>query len=231
MATTISSYPWGTCNMTGCFTMNWAMSGGEIRFLSPTGRISGSMRAFVLMAIGCFFLEHGGEEAYQEKVNSMVKTITNERPIVGARNSTSDETYQLDIYYKGAYIMHSLRYILGDEVFFPMLQAFLSDEKYTYQNLVETKDFTDFVQTYSNRDLEDFFHLYLFTTDLPEVKVVKKRKNRYEVSFKNIEFALPMDVQTSEGIERIEISSNPIIIESKDPIQVDPKGWYLKHAK
>ena len=178
-----------------------------------------------------FFLEHGGEEAYQEKVNSMVKTITNERPIVGARNSTSDETYQLDIYYKGAYIMHSLRYILGDEVVFPMLQAFLSDEKYTYQNLVETKDFTDFVQTYSDRDLEDFFHLYLFTTDLPEVKVVKKRKNRYEVSFKNIEFALPMDVQTSEGIERIEISSNPIIIESEDPIQVDPKGWYLKHTK
>src|SRR5690554_2528382 len=178
-----------------------------------------------------FYLEHGGEEAYMNRVNEHIKLIKNEQPIVGPKNSTSDETYQLDIYYKGAYIIHSLRYILGDEVLFPMLRAFLSDEKFTYNNLVDTKDFTDFVQQFSGRNLEAFFQLYLYTPDLPEVKVVKKRKDRYEVSFQNIDFALPMDVQTSEGIERIEISSNPIIIESEDPIQVDPKGWYLKHTK
>ena len=72
-----------------------------------------------------------------------IKLIKNEQPIVGPKNSTSDETYQLDIYYKGAYVIHSMRYILGDEVLFPMLHAFLSDEKFTYHNLVDTKDFTD----------------------------------------------------------------------------------------
>src|SRR5690606_3376003 len=129
-----------------------------------------------------------------KKVNDMIKTIANEHPIVGPANSTSDETYQLDIYYKGAYVIHTLRYILGDEVFFPMLKAFLSDEKYTYHNLVETRDFTDFVQQFSGRNLEDFFHLYLYTAELPELKVQKKRRNQYSVSFKNIDFSLPMDI-------------------------------------
>jgi aminopeptidase N len=175
-----------------------------------------------------FYLEHEGEEAYLKKVNDHIKLIKNEQPIVGPKNSTSDETYQLDIYYKGAYIIHSLRYILGDETLFPLLKAFLSDEKFTYNNLVETKDFTDFVQQYSGRNLEAFFQLYLNTADLPEVKVVKKRKGRYEVSFKNIDFSLPMDIHSSEGIQRVEISSDPVVIASKDPIQVDPHHWYLK---
>src|SRR5690606_14092417 len=146
----------------------------------------------------------------------------------GPKDSTSDETYQLDLYYKGAYIIHSLRYILGDEVLFPLLKAFLSDEKFTYHNLVDTKDFTDFVQQFSGKDLEGFFHLYLYTADLPEVKVAKKRKGRYEISFKNINFSLPMDIHTSEGIQRVEISSEPVIVSSKEPIKVDPNNWYLK---
>jgi len=175
-----------------------------------------------------FYLEHGGEEAYREKVQSMQKTIQNKSPIALAKDATSDEAYHLDIYYKGAYIMHSLRFILGDEVFFPLLKAFLSDEKYIYSNLVKTKDFTDFVQQYSSTDLEGFFQLYLYTAELPEVKIQKKRGNQYAVSIKNIDFALPMNIHTSEGIQRLEISSQPTLIQSTSPIQVDPEDWYLK---
>lgn len=175
-----------------------------------------------------FYLEHVGEEAYIKRVNEHIKLIKNEKPIVGPKNTHSDDAYQLDIYYKGAFIIHSLRFILGDDILFPMLKAFLEDERYTYHNLVETKDFTDFVQQYSGKDLEDFFHLYLYTKELPEIKVVKKKKDQYEVSFKNIHFSLPMEIETSEGIQRVKISSTPTIIRSQSPIQVDPKNWYLK---
>lgn len=175
-----------------------------------------------------YYLEHGGEDAYMQHVQEVGRTIKNERPLVAPANSTSDEAYHLDIYYKGAYVIHTLRYILGDEIFFPMLKAFLSDEKHTYHNLIGTKDFTEFAQQFSSMDLEDFFHLYLYTADLPEIKVVKKRKNRYEVSFKNLDFALPMDIHTAEGIKRVEVSSEPIVITSREAIQVDPEDWYLK---
>ena len=174
-----------------------------------------------------FYLEHGGQEAYLKKVQEMQKTIQHQQPIVAPKNSTSDEAYNLDIYYKGAYVIHSLRYIIGDEIFFPMLKAFLSDEKYIYHNLVNTKDFTDFVQQYSDRDLEDFFQLYLYTTDVPKLKVAKKGKNNYAVSFSNIDFTLPMDVQTSDGIQRLEISGKPTLVRSESEPIVDPEGWYL----
>src|SRR5690606_12302880 len=109
----------------------------------------------------------------------------------------------------------SLRYLLGDDIFFPMLQDFLSDEKYIYHNLVSTKDFTDFAQQYSGRDLKDFFQLYLYTTDLPKLKVTRKGKNNYAISFSNMDFTLPMDIQTSNGIQRVEISGKPTLVQSE----------------
>src|SRR5690606_37153773 len=131
-------------------------------------------------------------------------------------------------YDKGAYVIHSLRYIIGDEIFFPMLKAFLSIEQYTYHNLVETKDFTGFVQQYSGRDLDDFFQLYLYTTDIPQLKVARKGKNNYAVSSSNFDFTLPMDIQTSNGTKRVEISDKPALVQSESEPIVDPEGWYLK---
>lgn len=174
-----------------------------------------------------FFQEHGGRKTYLEKVNEVEKTLQHSYPVVAPKNSTSDEAYHPEIYSKGAFIIHSLRYLLGDELFFPMLKAFVTDEQYTYTNLVETKDFTEFVQQYSELDLEDFFQVYLYTTTIPKVKISKKGKHRYAVSFSNIDLSLPIDILTSKGRQRIKISSKPTVIKSDSPITVDPEGWYL----
>jgi aminopeptidase N len=174
-----------------------------------------------------FFLEHGGQKAYLDKVNAVERTLQHTYPVVAPENSTSDEAYHAEIYSKGAFVIHSLRYLLGDELFFPMLKAFVNDEKYTYTSLVETKDFTEFVQQYSGRDLEDFFQLYLYSTKVPKVKINKKGKNGYAISFSNIDFSLPMDILTSEGIQKINISAKPTLVKSDTPVNVDPEGWYL----
>ncbi|MDO9552288.1 M1 family metallopeptidase [Rhodonellum sp.] len=174
-----------------------------------------------------FFREHGGEDAYHEKVASVRKSIAHARPVVSPRNSTSDYAYHGEIYTKGAYIIHSLRYFLGDEIFFPMLKAFTSDERFTYNNLVETADFTEFAQQYSGKDLQGFFDLYLKSVRVPKVNVRKKGKNQYKVSLSNIEFEMPVEVKTSKGLERMVLSKKPMVIKSDVPIEVDPKGWYL----
>jgi aminopeptidase N len=175
-----------------------------------------------------FYLEHGGQNAYLDKIKEVARTIQNTQPVVGSKNSTSEEAYHAEIYSKGAYIIHTLRYLLGDDVFFPMLIAFLSDEKYTYSNQIETKDFTDFVQQYSGKDLNDFFQLYLYTNTIPEVVVRKKGKNRFAIHIPNIDFNIPMDIKTSAGSKRVELSSTPTLVQSDTPVIVDPEGWYLK---
>ena len=92
-----------------------------------------------------FYWEHGGEEAYFTNAKNTLRQISNTKPIVSPINSTEEEAYHSDIYTKGAYVMHSLRWILGDDVFFPMLKAFATDARFTYENQVDTRDFIDFV--------------------------------------------------------------------------------------
>jgi len=174
-----------------------------------------------------FYWEHGGEEAYFSKVRSVAKTILNEKPVVGHINSTEEEAYHPEIYTKGAMVIHSLRGILGDNVFFPMIKAFTSDERFTYQNRVNTKDFTDFVQSYSGQDLRGFFELYLNSTDLPKLKVSKKGKTGYAISLQDIDFQMPVEVQTSKGMQRINLGSKAVEVESSTPPVVDPNGWIM----
>ena len=174
-----------------------------------------------------FYWEHGGEQAYFDQAQSVGRSIEHIKPVVSPPNSTEEKAYHPEIYTKGAFVVHSLRGILGDEVFFPMLKAFASDERFTYQNRVNTKDFTDFVAEYTGQDLQGFFDFYLLTTDLPEVKVVKKGKSGYQISLKGIEFTMPVEVKTSEGIQKVILGSKPVLVPSKTLPEADPRGWLM----
>ena len=52
----------------------------------------------------------------------------------------SGDAYIGDIYTKGAFFMHTLRYVLGDELFFPTLKKLATDPQYTYSNFITTDD-------------------------------------------------------------------------------------------
>ncbi len=174
-----------------------------------------------------YYWEHGGPDAYFSKVKSESKNIPHARTVVSPKNSTEEQAYHPEIYSKGAMIIHSLRGVLGDEIFFPMIKAFASDERFTYQNRVNTKDFTDFVQAYSGKNLQGFFELYLYSTDLPKLKVSKRGKTGFAISLQNVDFEMPVEVQTSEGIRRLNLGSKAVEVKSNTPPVVDPKGWIM----
>ena len=174
-----------------------------------------------------FYWEHGGELAYFEQAQSVGRSIEHQKPVVSPPNSTEEKAYHPEIYTKGAFVVHSLRGILGDDVFFPMLKAFASDERFTYQNRVNTKDFTDFVKEYTGQDLQGFFDFYLFTTDLPEVKMSKKGKSGYQIILKGIEFEMPVEVKTSEGIQKVTLGPKAVTVQSTTLPEVDPRGWLM----
>ena len=60
--------------------------------------------------------------------------IRNDSPILMEKYISSHSSYSGDIYTKGAYFMHSLRYALGDSIFFVTLNEFIEDSLYTYTN-------------------------------------------------------------------------------------------------
>jgi aminopeptidase N len=174
-----------------------------------------------------FYWEHGGSEAYFKKARSEARGIAHARPVVSPPNSTEKTAYHPEIYTKGAMVIHSLRGVLGDELFFPALKAFAEAEQFTYLNLVTTQDFTDFIQRYTGQNLEGFFELYLKTTRLPEVKVKKKGKDQFLVSLEGIEFELPVEVKTSEGIQKVSIGKKGVLVTSSSLPEVDPRGWLI----
>ncbi len=175
-----------------------------------------------------YHLEKGGEEAYHNYMRSIKNRIKNDKPIIPKRNASTSESYSGDIYSKGAYLMHSLRYILGDSVFFKTLRQFANDSDYTYRNRVSTDDFIHLINKNAGMDYTGFLTDFLFTTHVPEIHLRKTSDDEYEIRIPNIDFDLPMDIRTNEGTKRSSLGKNAITIKSATLPAVDEKDWYLK---
>jgi aminopeptidase N len=174
-----------------------------------------------------FYWEHGGPKAYFAKVKSESRAIPHAKPVVSPPNSTEEEAYHPEIYTKGALVIHSLRGVLGDELFFPAIRAFAMDERFTYLNQVTTRDFTDFIQSYTGRDLQGFFDVYLYTTSVPKLKVSKNGKDSYVIAIQGIDFEMPVEIETSEGVMRVPVGKKGVEVKSKGQPVVDPRGWLI----
>lgn len=174
-------------------------------------------------------LELGGEAAYNEIIDGHRRGVKNRKAIVPGDESTEEEVYSGgDIYGKGSFFMHSLRYLLGDEVFFPTLKTLATDPKYTYNNFVTTMDVENLFSTVSGKNLKPFFDFYLKSTNVLDVHVKEVAFQKYQIKINNFFMPLPFDITTNESTNKIVIPLEGIVVNSVLPPQVDAKGFYLK---
>jgi aminopeptidase N len=175
-----------------------------------------------------WFKEVAGEKGYDSLMNRFRISIQNKKPIVQAEEMNSDEVYTGDIYVKGAFFMHSLRYILGDSVFFPTLKKLATDPATTYNNFVTTTDVEQLFSKQSGLDLKPYFDFFLRTTNRLEISMWQSSPENYVMLPGNFPMALPVDI-TADGItQRIYLDKNPVKIKSKTPVIVDANGHYFK---
>ncbi len=175
-----------------------------------------------------YALDKGGEGAYHEYMAFFQNRVWNSSPVVESKDATSDDAYSSDIYSKGAAFMHTLRFVLGDSIFFPTLKQFATDSAYTFHNFVSTNDLLKLVNKNSGKDLKNLFHLYLYTTDYPEIKIDSVSTNSFQVSIPNIDFKLPMEVSYDGKIDTLMLSDEFIQLTCDTRPIVDEKNWYLK---
>jgi len=175
-----------------------------------------------------YIREFDGEDAYNKLFQNSVFNIENKTPIVQHADMDEEAAYIGDIYVKGAFFMHTLRYVMGDSLFFPALKKFVTSPKYTYSNLVGTDDVEQFFTQEEGRDLKPLFDMYLRTTDKLEIHVKQTRLNQYVISLQNISIALPVDITTSEGTKRMMIDQKGTTILSNTLPVIDAKTFYLK---
>ncbi len=171
----------------------------------------------------------GGQAAYDQIINRHRRAIKGKKPMVGGEELSEDETYAgSDIYTKGSFFMHSLRYVIGDEVFLATLKKLATDPKYTYDNFVTTDDVEKLFSGESKQDLKPFFDFYTRTTDLIDVSVKETGYQKYLVKLNNYFMDLPFEVTTSAGTKKMIIGKDGITVDSTMPPQVDAKGYYYK---
>ncbi|MGZ3834742.1 MAG: M1 family metallopeptidase [Mucilaginibacter sp.] len=172
--------------------------------------------------------EFEGEAAYNKIFQHSIFSIANKLPVVQHADMDEEAAYIDDIYSKGAFFMHTLRYVMGDTLFFPALKKFVTSPQYTYDNLVTTDDVEQFFTKEAGRNLKPLFDLYLRTTDKLEIHIKQLPNNKYLVQLQNNNIPLPLDIATDAGTERIMIDSKGIKIESKTIPVIDPEVFYIK---
>lgn len=171
--------------------------------------------------------EAEGEDSYLLRMRNTARNFSG-RAVVLADTADSDLAYTGDIYGKGAFFMHSLRYLIGDSIFFPTLKKLATDPKYTYDNMVTTADVEALFNEASGRNLKPFFDFYLRTTNRFEIGVKQLSETRYRISLLNFDMPLPVEVVTSDGAKKITVDKKGVEIQSTTPPEVDKKGYYYK---
>ncbi len=173
-------------------------------------------------------LEKGGEEAYRQAMLRYALNSQNKIPIVQADHADTDQSYHSDIYGKGAFFMHTLRFIMGDEVFFKTLKKLATDARYVSPNTITTDDVEQLFSEAHGKSLRPVFDLYLRSTQKLEFEAVRTSANRYNLRVRNLDDEIPVEVLTSKGLQKITIGKTPVQVESDAPLQIDPNGYYLK---
>ena len=136
------------------------------------------------------------------------KFILNSRPIHGRLDMNFADMNTTDQYYKGSWMLHTLRNAIGnDSVWFGLLKGFYN--KNALSNTT-TEEFVAFVNAYTNHDYTPFFEQYLFYGALPilEYKLTQKRRN-LKVEYRWLTDVKGFDMPIIFGSTRTSVRVNP----------------------
>jgi len=112
------------------------------------------------------------------------------------------------VYYKGASVLHMLRHVLGDSVFFASMYAYASDPGLKYGTAV-TPDFRGACETVSGRDLGWFFDQWVYGESYPSYSYGWKAEptmTGYRVDLRGVQttgssnpplFTMPVDIRVA----------------------------------
>ncbi|MEO6584627.1 MAG: M1 family metallopeptidase [Ferruginibacter sp.] len=175
-----------------------------------------------------FCREASGERGYDSMMVWIKNRIKNEKPVVQGEVMNSGDAYYSDIYPKGAFFMHTLRYVLGDDVFFATLKKLATATQYTYDNFVTTSDVEQLFSAAAGKNLKPLFEFYLRTNKLLEIEIKQTAFNEFSIKSLNVPMLLEVDVLTSSGTEKILLSNKVIKLQSNFTPVIDTRGYFLK---
>ena len=154
-----------------------------------------------------------GDQEYFASLQQQRAAIKNKAPIVSGTPKLEEEVYSdktgpgLDIYMKGSMVMHTLRNLVGDPVFFRSVRELVYGTPDPRPGNFAprygtTPEFMAIVKRNAGRDLDWFFQAYLYQAALPELQATRSG-DTLQLAWKtekNTPFPLPVEVRVGERV-------------------------------
>ena len=152
-----------------------------------------------------------GKNAYYRYMLFYRLFIKNKWPVIGPVDRRYFDYRNSDCYQKGAWVLHTLRYTIGnDTIFFDILRTFF--DRYKLKT-TSTRDFISVVNEKTGTDLTWFFRQYLYRRDVPCLEYQWYGDDfYYRWTGTNPDFILPVDILLDDLIRK---SLSPELIVGK----------------
>jgi aminopeptidase N len=166
-------------------------------------------------------------------VERMRFDLENREPLVAGRPRTAAEAYSADVYYKGAWILHTLRWQLGDEAFFRVLRLFADDPPGACR-LVDSAELARRVAAESGEPLGWFWQRYLRTAAPPRYSLSRvagatSGAATIELAWDDPRFELALPVEVAGELRRVAMPGGRarLTVGAGVPVEVVPYGRVL----
>ena len=183
--------------------------------------------------------ELNGEEGYMRYLEAIRPFIGNRHAVAPRESMTVAQMGDRDIYFKGAWILHTLRYLIGEDALLrsfrrmaypsPALEAVKDGRQFRFAS---TEDFIRIVEEISDRDLSWFFEVYLRQPLLPELRM-KREGTRLALAWitpNGLPFPMPVEVSIGSDLVTLDMTDGIALLEVPQDatVIVDPARRILR---
>lgn len=186
-----------------------------------------------------------GEARYNAAMQGARNGIQNKFPIVSGKSRTEEQVYDAaigpggDIYSKGAWMLHTLRNLIGDKAFFEVTTRMVygrPDPKpgNFRPRFGTTPEYMKLVNQVTGANYDWFFNVYLYEAALPEL-VETREGNRLTLAWKtpaNKPFPLPVEVQVDGQVTRLAMTGgrDTLTVPDGAHVVIDPMARILRRS-
>jgi aminopeptidase N len=188
-----------------------------------------------------------GEARYASMMEVFRNQIENKAPIVSGRIRTEEEVYEEskggpagDIYVKGAWVLHTLRNLIGDKAFWDVTRRLVygrpDPRPGNFQpRFATTPEYVALVNQVTGKEMGWFFDVYLREAALPEL-VQTREAWRLTLRWKTPKskpFPLPIEVQVDGKVETVAMNggTGSIAVPADAHVVIDPASRVLKRSE
>ena len=160
-------------------------------------------------------------------------------PLAPFEDMTAEDAFNfLDPYSKGASVMHTLRYHLGDDQFFELLKRWaypdpddLGNEDGRQCRLVDTEDLKIQAEEVTGVELDPFWSVFYREASFPQLRVNRETE---QTSFEwlteqnvPLDLNVPITINGDEYTVEMVNGYGSIAMSIEDDLEIDPNDWIL----